>query len=139
MQQAFIPQQPTPVYQQQVYPQQQQQIIPQQQQYPQFQEPEFSENDESTAALTQAFSFLTKAFQGRYSTPTTNNQRISSNTRNKQIAQPNLNMGNAGQMVGVMGNQQGYAQGYQMGNQMNQFAGNQYAGNQMGQFVGNQW
>jgi hypothetical protein len=136
-------QQPTPVYQQQFYPQQQH-VIPQQQ-YPQFQEPEFTDNDEATAALTQAFSFLTKAFQGRYSTPTNNNQRISSNTRNKQIAQPSFNMGNGGQMVGVYGNQQGYATGFHMGNQnmqnAGQYAGNQYgqyAGNQMGQFVGKQ-
>ena len=50
-------------------------------------------------------------------------------------------MGNAGQMVGVMGNQQGYAPRYQMGNQMGQFVGNQMGQiteNQMGQFVGNQ-
>jgi hypothetical protein len=67
-------QQPTPVYQQQFYPQQQH-VIPQQQ-YPQFQEPEFIDNDEATTTLTQAFAFLTKAFQGRYSTPTNNNQRI---------------------------------------------------------------
>ena len=43
-------------------------------------------------------------------------------------------------MVGVMGNQQGYATGFQMGNQnmpnqMGQIG--QYAGNQMGQVVGN--
>jgi hypothetical protein len=109
-------QQPTPIYQQQFYPHQQQHVIPQQQ-YPQFQEPEFTENDEATAALTQAFAFLSKAFQGRYSTPTNKNQRISSNTRNKQIAQPSFNMGNGGQMVGAYGNQQGYATGFHMGNQ----------------------
>jgi hypothetical protein len=81
MQPSYI-QKPTPVYQQQFYPQQQQHVIPQQQ-YPQFQEPEFTDNDKATAALTQPFAFLTKAFQGRYSTPTNNNQRISSNTRNR--------------------------------------------------------
>jgi hypothetical protein len=144
MQPSYI-QQPTPVYQQQFYPQQQQHVIPQQQ-YPQFEEPEFTENDEASAALTQAFAFLSKAFQGRYSTVTNNNQRISSNTRNRQIAQPSFNMGNGGQMVGVYGNQQGYATRINMGNQNmlnagNQNAGNQYgqnAGNQLGQFVGNQ-
>lgn len=142
MQPSYI-QQPTPVYQQQLYPHQQH-VIPQQQ-YPQFQEPEFTENDEATAALTQAFAFLTKAFQGRYSTPTNNNQRISSNTRNKQIAQPSFNMGIGGQMVGVYGNHQGYATGFYMGNQnvqnAGQYAGNklgQYAGNQIGQYAGNQ-
>jgi hypothetical protein len=114
MQPSYI-QQPTPVYQQQFYPQQQQHVIPQQQ-YPQILEPEFTDNDEASAALTQAFAFLTKAFQGRYSTPTNNNQRISSNTRNKQIAQPSFNTGNGGQMVKVYGNQQGYATGFHMGN-----------------------
>ena len=54
-------------------------------------------------------------------------------------------MGNEGQMVGVYGNQHGYATGFHMGNQnmqnAGQYAGNQhgqYVGNQMGQFVGNQ-
>jgi hypothetical protein len=54
-------------------------------------------------------------------------------------------MGNGGQMVGVYGNQQGYATRFHMGNQnmqnANQYARNQYgqyAGNQTGQFVGNQ-
>ena len=48
-------------------------------------------------------------------------------------------------MVGVYGNQQGYATGFNMDNQnmqnAGQYAGNQYgqnAGNQLGQFVGNQ-
>jgi hypothetical protein len=137
-------QQPTPVYQQQFYPQQQL-VIPQQQ-YPQFQEPEFTDNDEVNATLTQAFAFLTKKFQGRHSTPTNNNQRISSNTRNKQFAQPSFNMDNGGQMVGVYETPQGYQNmqntGQYPGNQnAGQFVGNQYgqyAGNQMGQFVGNQ-
>jgi hypothetical protein len=114
MQPSYI-QQPTPVYQQQFYPQQQHDFP--QQQYQQFQEPKFTDNDEASAALTQVFAFQSKAFQGRYSTPTNNNQRISSNTRNKQIAQPSFNMGNGGQMVGVYGNQQGYATGFHMGNQ----------------------
>lgn len=45
-------------------------------------------------------------------------------------------MGQGGQMVGVIGNQQGNASGFQMGNQNMQNA-EQYARNQMGQFVGN--
>ena len=148
-QQHYIPQQQqTAVIPQQLFYPQQHQVIPQQQ-YPQFQEPEFTDNDESLAAMTQAFALMTKAFQ-RYPTQTNNNQRISSNTRYKLIAQPGFNMGNAGQMVGVMGSQQGYATGFHMGNQMGnqnmqnqmgQYAGNQigqYAGNQMGQIVGNQ-
>ncbi|PWA89320.1 hypothetical protein CTI12_AA112170 [Artemisia annua] len=114
MQPPYIPQ-PTPVYQQQFYPQQQY-VIPQQQ-YPQFQEPEFTDNDESTAALTQALAYLSKA----------------------QIAQPSFNIGQGGPMVGVIGNHQGYATGFQMGNQNMQNQLGQYAGNQMGQYAGNQF
>jgi hypothetical protein len=47
-------------------------------------------------------------------------------------------MGNGDQMVGVYGNQQGYATGFHMGNQNMQNAG-QYAGNQYGQYAGNQY
>nr|GEZ66927.1 hypothetical protein [Tanacetum cinerariifolium] len=44
---------------------------------------------------------ISKAFKLNYSTPTNNNQRISSNPRNRQIAQPgNLNGYNAIQNVG---------------------------------------
>ena len=80
----YMQQQYVPSHQSAVIPQQQH-LYPQQQQYPQFQEPDFSEQDENTAALTQAFAYLTKAFQGRYSTPTNNNQRNSSNTCNRRL------------------------------------------------------
>nr|GFC98302.1 hypothetical protein [Tanacetum cinerariifolium] len=67
-----------------------------------------------------------------YSTPTNNNQRISSNPRNSQIAQPGMNMGQDRQMQMVGGNG---------GNQFRQYAG-QNAGNLNGynavQNVGNQ-
>nr|GFA59625.1 hypothetical protein [Tanacetum cinerariifolium] len=53
------------------------------------------------------------------STPTNNNQRISSNPRNRQIAQPGMNMGQDRQMQMVRGND---------GNQFRQYAG-QNAGN----------
>nr|GFD17347.1 hypothetical protein [Tanacetum cinerariifolium] len=54
---------------------------------------------------------MAKAFKLNYSTPTNNNQRISSNPRNKQIAQPGMNMGQDRQMqmIGCNGgNQFGY-------------------------------
>nr|GFD06762.1 hypothetical protein [Tanacetum cinerariifolium] len=41
---------------------------------------------------------MAKAFKLNYSTPTNNNQRISSNPRNKQIAQPGMNTGQDRQM-----------------------------------------
>ncbi|GJZ53097.1 hypothetical protein Tco_0607982 [Tanacetum coccineum] len=65
---------------------------------------------------------MAKAFKLNYSTPTNNNQRISSNPRNRQIAQPGMNMGQDRQMrmVGANG-----------GNQFRQYAG-QNVGNQNG-------
>nr|GEU82367.1 hypothetical protein [Tanacetum cinerariifolium] len=48
-----------------------------------------------------------------YSTPTNNNQRISANPRNRQIAQPGMNMGQYRQMQMVGGNG---------GNQFRQYA-----------------
>nr|GFD18369.1 hypothetical protein [Tanacetum cinerariifolium] len=48
---------------------------------------------------------MAKAFKLNYSTPTNNNQRISSNLRNRQIAQPGMNMGQDRQMQMVGGNQ----------------------------------
>nr|GEW89859.1 reverse transcriptase domain-containing protein [Tanacetum cinerariifolium] len=49
-----------------------------------------------TTAMNMALTLMAKAFKLNYSTPTNNNQRISSNTRNRQIAQPgNLNGYNA--------------------------------------------
>ncbi|GJU04437.1 hypothetical protein Tco_1120867 [Tanacetum coccineum] len=41
---------------------------------------------------------MAKAFKLNYSTPTNNNQRISSNPRNRQIAQPGMNMSQDRQM-----------------------------------------
>ncbi|GKG07850.1 hypothetical protein Tco_0333682, partial [Tanacetum coccineum] len=57
---------------------------------------------------------MAKAFKLNYSTPTNTNQRISSNPRNRQIAQPGMNMGQDRQirMVGANG-----------GNQFRQYAG----------------
>nr|GEY79373.1 hypothetical protein [Tanacetum cinerariifolium] len=53
-----------------------------------------------TTTMNMALSLMAKAFKLNYSTPTNNNQRISSNPRNRQIAQPgNLNGYNAVQNV----------------------------------------
>nr|GEZ46917.1 reverse transcriptase domain-containing protein [Tanacetum cinerariifolium] len=45
---------------------------------------------DSTIAMNMALVLMAKAFKLNYSTPTNNNQRISSNPRNRQIAQPAL-------------------------------------------------
>nr|GFC72216.1 hypothetical protein [Tanacetum cinerariifolium] len=73
---------------------------------------------------------MAKAFKLNYSTPTNNNQRISSNPRNRQIAQPGMNMGQDRQMQVVGGNG---------GNQFRQYAG-QNARNPAGynDVIGNQ-
>nr|GEZ68946.1 hypothetical protein [Tanacetum cinerariifolium] len=47
---------------------------------------------------------MAKAFKLNYSTPTNNNQRISSNPRNRQFAQSDMNMGQDRQMQMVGGN-----------------------------------
>nr|GEU87862.1 hypothetical protein [Tanacetum cinerariifolium] len=53
-----------------------------------------------TTAMNMALALMAKAFKLNYSTPTNNNQRISSNPRNRQIAQPrNLNGYNVVQNV----------------------------------------
>nr|GFB64382.1 hypothetical protein [Tanacetum cinerariifolium] len=67
-----------------------------------------------TTAMNMALSLVAKAFNLNYSTPTNNNQRISSNPRNRQIAQPGMNMGQDRQMKMVGGNG---------GNQFRQYAG----------------
>ncbi|GJW53900.1 hypothetical protein Tco_0097985 [Tanacetum coccineum] len=73
-----------------------------------------------TTAMNMALVLMAKAFKLNYSTPTNNNQRISSNPRNRQIAQPGMNMGQDRQMQMVGGNG---------GNQFRQYAG-QNVGNQ---------
>nr|GEX41817.1 hypothetical protein [Tanacetum cinerariifolium] len=85
-----------------------------------------------TTAMNMALVLMAKAFKLNYSTPTINNQRISSNPRNRQIAQPSMNIGQDRQMQMIGGNG---------GNQFRQYAG-QNAGNLNGynevQNVGNQ-
>nr|GEV47615.1 hypothetical protein [Tanacetum cinerariifolium] len=67
-----------------------------------------------TTAMNMALPLMAKAFKLNYSTPTNNNQRISSNPRNRQIAQPGMNMGQDRQMQMVGGNGE---------NQFRQYAG----------------
>nr|GEU57523.1 hypothetical protein [Tanacetum cinerariifolium] len=57
-----------------------------------------------TTAINMALALMAKAFKLNYSTPTNNNQRISLNPHNRQIAQPGMNMGQDGQMHMVRGN-----------------------------------
>nr|GEV51665.1 hypothetical protein [Tanacetum cinerariifolium] len=65
---------------------------------------------------------MAKAFKLNYSTPTNNNQRISSSPHNRQIAQPGMNMGQDKEMQMVGGNSS---------NQFRQYVG-QNVGNQNG-------
>nr|GEZ36301.1 hypothetical protein [Tanacetum cinerariifolium] len=51
-----------------------------------------------------ALALMAKPFKLNYSTPTNNNQRISSNLRNRQIPQPGMNMGQDRQIQMVGGN-----------------------------------
>nr|GFB82650.1 hypothetical protein [Tanacetum cinerariifolium] len=44
-----------------------------------------------TTAMNMALALMAKAFMLNYLTPTNNNQRISSNPKNRQIAQPGMN------------------------------------------------
>nr|GEX59890.1 hypothetical protein [Tanacetum cinerariifolium] len=67
-----------------------------------------------TTAMNMALTLMAKAFKLNYSTPTNNNQRISSNPRNRQIAQLGMNMSQDRQMQIVGGNGR---------NQFRQYAG----------------
>nr|GFB22380.1 hypothetical protein [Tanacetum cinerariifolium] len=75
-----------------------------------------------TTVMNMALALMAKAFKLNYSTPTNNNQRILSNPRNRQIAQPGINMGQDRQMQMVGGHG---------GNQFRQYA-RQNAGNPAG-------
>nr|GEY49972.1 integrase, catalytic region, zinc finger, CCHC-type, peptidase aspartic, catalytic [Tanacetum cinerariifolium] len=58
-----------------------------------------------TTVMNMALALMAKAFKLNYSTPTNNNQRISSNPRNRKIAQPGQNAGNLAGYNDVIGNQ----------------------------------
>nr|GEV03276.1 hypothetical protein [Tanacetum cinerariifolium] len=98
-----------------------------------------------TTAMNMALALMAKAFKLNYSTPTNNNQRISSNPRNRQIAQPGMNMGQDRQMQMVGGNGENQFRQYAGKNVGNlngyntvQNVGNQVAQNPRVQNVGNQ-
>nr|GEW90433.1 retrovirus-related Pol polyprotein from transposon TNT 1-94 [Tanacetum cinerariifolium] len=83
---------------------------------------------DSITAMNMAHALMAKVFKLNNSTPTNNNQRISSNPKNRQIAQPRMNMGQDRQIQIVRGNG---------GNQFRQYAGNpakynDVIGNQIG-------
>ncbi|GJU35769.1 hypothetical protein Tco_1184123 [Tanacetum coccineum] len=78
-----------------------------------------------------ALALMAKAF--KLSTPTNNNKRISSNPRNRQIAQPGMNMGQDRHIQNVRGNG-----GNQFGQYIVQNVGNQVVQNPGVQNVGNQ-
>nr|GEY85586.1 reverse transcriptase domain-containing protein [Tanacetum cinerariifolium] len=71
--------------------------------------PNIEDNTYPTTAMNMALALMAKAFKLNYSTSTNNNKRISSNPRNRQIAQPRMKIGqNARNMAGykdVIGNQ----------------------------------
>ncbi|GKF83582.1 hypothetical protein Tco_0245238 [Tanacetum coccineum] len=56
-----------------------------------------------TTVMNMAPVLMAKAFKLNYSTPTNNNQRISSNLQNRQISQPGINLSQDRQMqiIGV--------------------------------------
>nr|GEZ18215.1 hypothetical protein [Tanacetum cinerariifolium] len=76
----------------------------------------------SQNAINMALTLMAKAFKLNYSTPTNNNQRISSNPKNRQIVQSGMNMVQERQMQMVRGNG---------GNQFRQYVG-QNTGNLAG-------
>nr|GEY47639.1 retrovirus-related Pol polyprotein from transposon TNT 1-94 [Tanacetum cinerariifolium] len=98
-----------------------------------------------TTAMNMALALMAKAFKPNYSTPTNNNQRISSNPCNRQIAQLGMNMGQDRQMRMVGGNGENQFRQYARQNVGNlngynavQNVRNQVAQNPRVQNVGNQ-
>nr|GFC69373.1 hypothetical protein [Tanacetum cinerariifolium] len=105
-----------------------QDLSPFNQNYMQQPMPNSEDITDPTTAMNMILSLMAKAFKLNYSTPTNNNQRISSNPRNRQIAQPGMNMGQDRKMQMVGGNGR---------NQFRQYAGNLNGYNAV-QNVGNQ-
>nr|GFB68987.1 hypothetical protein [Tanacetum cinerariifolium] len=66
--------------------------------------PNLKDITDPTTAMNMELALMDKAFKLNYSTPTNNNQRISSNPRNRQIAQPGMNMGQDRQIQMIRGN-----------------------------------
>nr|GEU90605.1 copia protein [Tanacetum cinerariifolium] len=80
-------------------------------------------------AMNMALALMAKAFELNYSTPTNNNQRISSNPKNRQIAQPRMNMGQDRQMQMVRGNGENQFRRYAWQNARNPAGYNDVIGN----------
>nr|GEW09302.1 hypothetical protein [Tanacetum cinerariifolium] len=78
-----------------------------------------------------ALALMAKAFKLNYLTPTNNNQRISSNPRNRQIAQLGMNMGQDKQMQMVGGNGRNQFRQYSGRNTGNPAWYNDVIGNQV--------
>nr|GEZ16465.1 ribonuclease H-like domain-containing protein [Tanacetum cinerariifolium] len=76
--------------------------------------PNLEDITDPKTTMNMALALMAKAFKLNYSTPTNNNHRISSNPRNRQIAQLRINMGQDRQMQMVGGND---------GNQFRQYVG----------------
>ncbi|GJS16411.1 hypothetical protein Tco_0410883 [Tanacetum coccineum] len=74
------------------------------QNYMQLPMPNLKDITDPTAAINMALALMVKAFKLKYSTPTNNNKRISSNPRKRQITQPGMNLGQDNQMQMVGGN-----------------------------------
>ncbi|GKC96012.1 hypothetical protein Tco_1161454 [Tanacetum coccineum] len=66
--------------------------------------PNHEDITDPTTVINMALVLMAKEFKLNYSTPTNNNQRISSNPCNRQIAQLGMNMGQDRQMQMVEGN-----------------------------------
>nr|GEX11358.1 hypothetical protein [Tanacetum cinerariifolium] len=84
-----------------------------------------------TTSMNMALALMAKAFKLNYSTPTNNNQRISSNPRNKQIVQSGMNMGQDRQMQMVGGNGGNHFRQYAGQNARNPAGYNDVIGNQV--------
>ncbi|GJZ44805.1 hypothetical protein Tco_0592401 [Tanacetum coccineum] len=108
--------------------------------------PNLEDITDPTTTMNMALILMAKAFKPNYSTPTNNNQRISSNPRNRQIAQPGMNIGQDRQMqmVGVqnpsvqnVGNQNGLIVVSGIANQNPNGNGNVVAAQAEGNTIGN--
>nr|GEZ13310.1 hypothetical protein [Tanacetum cinerariifolium] len=88
-----------------------------------------------TTTMNMALVLMAKAFKLNYATPTNNNQRISSNPRNRQIAQLGMNMGQDRQMQMVGGNGGNQFRQYEGQNTGNSAGNNDVIGNQVMQNV----
>nr|GEX21461.1 retrovirus-related Pol polyprotein from transposon TNT 1-94 [Tanacetum cinerariifolium] len=85
-----------------------------------------------TTTMNMALALMAKAFKQNYSTPTNNNQRISSNLRYRQIAQPGMNIGQDRQMQMVRGNGANQCRQYAGQNARNPARYNDVIRNQIG-------